>query len=424
MTKEKFKNILFVCDYFYPNPTSIGVSVGKLVDELKERGCNVSVLCYSTDKEKQVNDKNGVKIYYINRKLGDKLRSYGEKSIDNFIGKVALKIGIFLVRIGQIIYYPWFRLSSLSVPIRYYIKINELFKENRYDMICSSHSPFDGTLGSYMFKVKNPNVFWTCYILDSLTNKGDTKHISTTQNDKKGWKWENRFYSKADRIINIRCNDEHNQKERYEVFRDKMFIVDVPLMDTRNRKAFSNYDKTNKNKSKTTIVYAGRLLSHLSSPEYLLNVFKNLPIQLDCYLYFYSSGDCKNLVQSFAKECEDRIKYRGLVSHDELYSVYDTADILVSIGSKRPDMLPSKIFEYMTMGKKIIHVVKGDGDVCVEHYKKYPQAIIIDEREGILENVQKVIEFINKKEVLVDMKELEKSFVENTPSYSVDVILK
>jgi glycosyltransferase involved in cell wall biosynthesis len=422
--KERFKNILFVCDYYYPNPTSIGVSVGKLVDELKDRGCKVSVLCYSTDKEKQVNEHNGVKIYYINRKIGDKLKSYGEKNIDKFIGKVALKIGMTLIRIGQIIYYPWFRLSSLSVPIRYYIKINKLYRENRYDMICSSHSPFDGTLGSYLFKENNPNVFWVCYILDSLTNKGDTKFISTAQNDKKGWKWEKRFYSKADRIINIRCNFEHNQKERYDVYRDKMFIADVPLMDTRQKKASSRIERTSGKNGKTTIVYAGRLLSHLSSPEYLLKVIKNLPVQLDCCLYFYSNGDCKNLVQSFAKDCEDRIKYTGLVSHEELLSVYDKADILVSIGSKRPDMLPSKIFEYMTMGKKIIHVAKGDGDVCVDHYKKYPQALIIDEREEISESVRKASDFIKEKEVNVDIKELEKCFIENTPSYSADILLK
>ena len=195
-------------------------------------------------------------------------------------------------------------------------------------------------------------------------------------------------------------------------------------MDIRNNKASTDNKKNSDEKHKIIIVYAGRLLSHLSSPEYLLQVIKDLPAQLDCCLYFYSNGDCQDLVLSYVQGCEDRIEYSGLVSHDELLLVYEKADILVSIGSKRPDMLPSKIFEYMTMGKKILHVAKGDGDVCVEHYNKYPQALIIDEREEISESVRKVSDFIREKEIVVDLKELEKCFVENTPSYTVDILLK
>lgn len=424
MMNRRFENILFVCDYYYPNPTSIGISAGKLVNELKDRGCNVSVLCYSTDKDKEVSEVDGVKIYYINRKIGDVLKSYGEKNITEPIGKVAFKLGMLLIRMGQIIYYPWFRLSSLSVPIKYYLKISKLYRENNYDMICSTHSPFDGTLGTYLFKKNNPGVFWASYILDSLTNKGDTKFISTVQNDKKGWKWEKKFYSKADRIINIRCNHEHNLKERYDVYRSKMFIADIPLMDLKHKNTISNAARSKGEDNRTIIVYAGRLLSHLSSPEYLLKVMKDLPEESNCSLHFYSNGDCQNLVQSYANDSNNRIKYSGLVSHDELISIYQNADILVSIGSKRPDMLPSKIFEYMTIGKKIIHVVKGDGDVCVEHYNKYPQALIIDEREEISKSVQKVSDFIKLKEVSVDLEELHKSFVENTPEYTVDILLK
>lgn len=128
-----------------------------------------------------------------------------------------------------------------------------------------------------------------------------------------------------------------------------MDIVDIPLLD------IGDVDDRNLGKEavlRHSLVFAGRLLSHLSSPYYLCELFNEISKQYDYKLTFYSQGDCEKLVKGYSVATKGKIEYNGFVPHDELIEIYKKTDILVSIGSKRPDMLPSKIFEYMAMGEK------------------------------------------------------------------------
>ncbi len=413
--------VLFVCDYYYNNPTSIGIIVDKIVKEFKKRDIDVYVLSYAPINKRDIL-KADKSLYFINAKLGDRLRKIGEQNTDRIWGKFALVSGTSLIRLGQLVFWPWARMTSISVPLKYYNKIKEIYREKNIDMIISSHSPFDGMLGSYWFKKKNRDIRWVCYILDSLTNKGKTKFISSKTNDKKGWFWEQKFYKLADKIINIQCNEIHNKQKRYNAFRDKMYIADIPLMEESIIKE-SIKKKVPTSQNSVSAVYAGRLLSHLSSPKYLCEVFTKLSTRNDIKLEFYSSGDCQSLVDGYNKRTNGKIVYKGIISHEKLLEIYEKTDILVSIGSRRPDMLPSKIFEYMSTGKKIIHVTKGDGDICVEHFNKYPQALILDEREPISESVKKVISFIKQEDKNVSVESLKTIFKINTPEYTADLML-
>ena len=324
-----------------------------------------------------------------------------------------------MVRFGQLLFFPWCRMSSIIVPLRYYFKINELYKKNKYDMICSSNAPFDGTLGTYWFKKKNPDVYWECYILDTFSNKGQTKYISAKTNDKKGWKWEKKFFDKANKIINIKGDVEHYSKSRYDIYRKKMVNTDVPLFDLKHYEVIPK-----KNNEKIRMIYAGRLLEHLSSPQYLCELLYKLSKKIDYSMDFYSSGDCEKIIEKYQNITSGKIKRCGLIDHNELLERYKKADILISIGSKKADLTPSKIFEYMSMGKKIIHIIKNDNDICVESYKKYPKALLIDERDNVEENIEKIIKFINSEDLQIDFNTLKEAFIENTPQYTVELMLK
>lgn len=421
----KFKNVLFVTDFFYPEPTSIGVCVGNVVEEARKYGVNVSVLCYGNpEKKKHLKSETGVDIFFVKKTLGERIQSFGKKINNVLLNKMITKLGMGIIRMSQLLFFPWFRMSSILVPLAYYKEIERLYNKKKFDMVCSTHSPFHGTLGTYWFKKKYPEVFWEMYILDSLTNKGDTKFISSKTNDRKGFKWEKKFYSVADRIINIDCNEKHNKQSRYDIFRSKMYITDVPLfiphmLNTKNQG--SNVIDID---ADIHIVYAGRLLSHLSSPDYLCKLLECVNKQKNnhFYVHFYSNGDCQSIIEKYSEKTYGRIIYEGLVPHCELENIYREADALVSIGSKRPDMLPSKIFEYMSTGKRILHIIKGDGDVCKEHYLKYPNALLIDERDDIETNVNKLLEFFIRPIEKVDIMLLQDVFSKNTPHYTLEII--
>ena len=86
-------------------------------------------------------------------------------------------------------------------------------------------------------------------------------------------------------------------------------------------------------------------------------------------------------------------------------------------------MLPSKIFEYMSTGKKIIHVSKGEGDICIEHYKKYPNVLIINEMDEVDVSAKAIKLFMQKECETVDLEQLKEVFKENTPEYTIDLMV-
>lgn len=413
------KKILFVCDYYYPNPTSIGLCVHRVAKEFRNRGYDVHVLCYGDKTGKELNQFEGISVHRVKCKFSEKLIYHARDGKVTRSKRILEKIGLLIFRIQQLVFFPWFRMSSLHGPYRYYKAICRIYDKIHFDVLCSSHAPFDGTLGAYWFKKKYPEIPYELYILDSLTNKGDTKWISAETNDRKGWSWEKRFYGAADLIINIKCNEIHNQNSRYDTFREKMYISDIPLLDTAFLRSGWSVEKETGESEKSILVYAGRMLSHLSSPDYLCRLISYAAQKKSIQILFYSSGDCREQIEKLDGEI---FSYKGLVKHDELMCIYGNADILVSIGSKRADMLPSKIFEYMSTGKKILHIAKEYDDICVDHYKKYPQSLVLFEKDDFESNIVKLISFIDLPSVKVNMEELKQIFEENTPEHTVDIM--
>ena len=97
----------------------------------------------------------------------------------------------------------------------------------------------------------------------------------------------------------------------------------------------------------------------------------------------------------------------------------DRSDILLSIGNKGTEMAPSKIYEYMSTGKPIIHVYSEENDPCIEQLVKYGNALLIKEGN---DSRDLIVEFINSRKN-IDTSDVFKRFISSTPSYTVDLII-
>ena len=86
-------------------------------------------------------------------------------------------------------------------------------------------------------------------------------------------------------------------------------------------------------------------------------------------------------------------------------------------------MIPSKIFEYFSFEKKIIHFYKDDEDTCLLYLKKYPYALLIDERNPLADNLDKIIKFLDNEKPVSTRQEWRKDFYMNTPEYTAKLIL-
>ena len=90
-----------------------------------------------------------------------------------------------------------------------------------------------------------------------------------------------------------------------------------------------------------------------------------------------------------------RLVVGGWLERDALLDAYRSADVLLSVGERGGRQLSSKIFEYMSVGKPILHVCTGSSDANIPYLKRYPLSLCIVQDEcSIEENARLVALFM------------------------------
>ena len=148
--------------------------------------------------------------------------------------------------------------------------------------------------------------------------------------------------------------------------------------------------------------------------------------KLDIICDFYSRGNCEDILTEAEKRTNGIINAKGYVTQAEVVRIQNKTDFLLSIGNKltgEDKSLPSKILEYIAIGKPIIHVYGGKNDSAVKYLERYGLACIINSDDEMDFNVNKLIRFITEnKGKCVPFDKVMALFPENTPDYTAEII--
>lgn len=110
-----------------------------------------------------------------------------------------------------------------------------------------------------------------------------------------------------------------------------------------------------------------------------------------CSVDFYSAGNGTEVVEKAA----DNISLKGWVDKIRLNEAYEKADAFISIAEKNGKQMSSKIFEYMSYGKPIIHIYYVDDDVNLKYLQQYSKVLCIKASDdGILRNRRMIALFL------------------------------
>lgn len=413
--------ILILTDIYFPKPLANGICIHQLSLALKDMGYEVHVLCFNTDNELQTDKYEDIYIHRVKARLFFRLRSYGEANINKLNGKFSYKIAMLMNKFKKLLFLPFYPITSPLFIRRNSKYAEKLYQKYNFDIVISAYNPIESCISGLFLKKKYDNLTWVLYVLDSLTNGVNNRFLSKRSVDCKGWKWEKKFYEHADKILNIKCHENHHMQERYDKYRYKMDTVDIPLF----KKHSININNLNNPYDKKCIhfVYAGALSSGLRNPRYLCEVFIKLNEYNTFNLHFYSRGDVEYILEEYQNRTNGAIVRHGYVKHGESLDAIYGADVLISIGNENSEMIPSKTFEYISTGKKIIHFYKSESDSSICYYEKYPLALLINENDSIEFNSNKIMEFLNEPHKEIDFEEISKIFIANTPEYSANIIV-
>ena len=89
----------------------------------------------------------------------------------------------------------------------------------------------------------------------------------------------------------------------------------------------------------------------------------------------YGSG--AQLVREASARDSPWLNPHGRVGIEEVHLAMAQADVLMTIGNNSDSEVPSKLFEYLSFGKPIIHFYFSDHDEYLSYLDRYPRSLAV-----------------------------------------------
>ena len=404
------KEIFFLAGQYMPKASANGICTHAIAKALVDDGEKVTVIC--NEDGFSMDTYEGVAIRRIPVPLY--IKNANKRGIASIIRRMDSII-------RKLIYLHHYPLRSNAL-VNEYAKavISEVERKSTDQIIVVSVvNPLEAAIaGAKLKKIYGSKCRAIYYCADTLSNEmGNEALLSNSYISRMGFKWEKKLFSIFDKIMIMEPQKEHYYSEQYGEFKHKMVLANFPLLKRDNNAA------TTSNNEKCLLVYAGTIYKNLRNPTYLLGLLSGLTAVCDCEIVFLGGCDCKELFDKAEADSKGRIKYIGMQPYDVAQEYLRKANVLLSIGNKESHMAPSKIYEYMSSGKPIIHTYTDDDDMCVPTLNQYGNALIIREDSMKSNTVEQVKDFILNSN-LVEYEVIRERFLLATPEYSAGIIME
>lgn len=124
------------------------------------------------------------------------------------------------------------------------------------------------------------------------------------------------------------------------------------------------------NNNATIVTYAGNFYSEIREPDKVLEILSCLPKGYSIHLY---GNGCRKIIKEKSNLFVNSVLVdNGVVSHEQCDEAIRNSNILINIGNRVTNQLPSKVFEYISYGKPIINFYFHEDDIGLHYLKRYP----------------------------------------------------
>lgn len=327
--------------------------------------------------------------------------------------KILLFSSLVLSKLKLVIMLPFWPMTSFSLSIRYFLNTNKLVREKKIVTIVCVYTQIDTLISGYLSKLINPSIRFIPYFLDSLSGGPGLRIFSSKYTIRVGLFWEKILLSKADKIVMMEASFEHHKRySSNRSYYNKMVFLDLPLykpLPIRNIKNDAIPKKS------TEFLFVGTIPCKIRNPEFMLKVFSTL-INYDIRLTIVGTNTCPELFREYQKIMGEKLVLLDFIGHSDAIRLMLDADVLVNIGNNIVNMVPSKIFEYMSLKKPILSFCSLTNDSTFKYLNAYPLKLILMNRDNdVLELKNEILAFINQIKIPQLVKFNDYNLVNNTP---------
>lgn len=415
------KKILFTIQWYPSVMSANALCDQKIIKELvKNEDVDVTCLTYKGSSQTNYEEMDGIRIFRHRRSFWwDQYMKAQQK--DCGWSRFILFLDKLILRFKQILTIPFYPYVNIKSSIKFMIHAIRLHKKEHFDIVVSEYHGLDSLLAGYALKCYDSNIKFVGILWDPISAKESAKYLPAEYARKRLINQERRILEKADALIGMKSS-ESTVRGNIDIDSSKHFFYDIPgIVKPLHR------DLKRKDILKSgfiNIIFSGILSLPDRDPEYIIRALNMTSCAERIHLVFLCTGAGKNKLDDLAKDFKGAISNMNYIPYNDMLSIYENADVLLNFGGRNPNMVPSKIFEYMSYGKPVISMFSIDNEASKTYLEKYPLAVCIDERISYEKSVEKLEEFLLEKVgKTASFEEVEKYFPLNSPKIYSNLIM-
>lgn len=287
------------------------------------------------------------------------------------------------------------------------------------DQLVPCSSPFEGVIACVEYAKRHSEVKLTPVIFDQFADSGTLckTHFTRELKRKANLAVEREALEASDLVLNVTW--EEHVRQYHPSCLGKLVHIEHPLLVRPQAPACA---AVKEGSDRSRVIFAGSLSAGVRDPAYALDVFCGLgdAVRLDMYVM----GSGRELVQVAAEAHPEVVSLRDPVPSGEMVSLLAGGDCLLSIGNTMSDQKPSKIVEYMALGKPIVHICAIPDDPVRADVATYPLGCVIEAGEDpacARDTVRSFLQETRGKEMSFD--EVAALFRDENPEIAVERLL-
>lgn len=388
----------------------------ELADTLVRNGHTV-VVCGLSDGEEMVEEEPGraVRVYY----RGHDPVTLAKEKLERFVagkggvrGKAVREFTLRHPLAAAAVFFSYTKLYRDDRVVGRAVRvIRNLHRKYDFDVAIAFCAPF-WSVKSVM-RAMLPGVTGIIIQLDPWGLH--EMEIRVCSDPQKRIRQETALFKQADHILTTRpLLKQYEQNEAYRPFLGKMEWMDFPNI----RKVWTaGKNPIDFDRNYTHILFAGMMDDRYRNPACFLQLAEKLIEQNVKIRVHFLGTNLSDRLFEYAGRYPENIVLHGSVPVDDAFAAMQACDFLLNISNTISNMVPSKIFDYFSLGKPMINVQKIADCPAAEYMRRYPLCFNIEEfnDRDCSEELRKFLQ--EKKGIRLNFEEIRALYETATPEY-------
>lgn len=405
--------ILCIVDRFYPNNNPNGVCCENLANEFIAQGHSVDFLALRDNVDCPYEIYKQSHIIKIDSMCDEFIRKHKYKIRLTYALPERAKLMAYIQSRLRYFYRKTTRNSELD-----FVNYNKVYKSvckvsDHYDLILSFCYPFGIHVLANQLMKRNLADKWFAVSFDAF----EYYFAFPNREIKYRKKLAQKVLKRADKIFLADGLLQEFEKKNYQPsYLHKVKEIYIPMLrevQIENKETIDN--------DEITLTYTGRLYPDIRNPEKMLQILSYLPATMKINLF---SLGCQDIVHKYATQfMEGQLTNYGFVSHHQVLEEISKSNVLINLGNTITNQMPSKLFEYISLGKPILNFYFSEEDMCLKVFKKYPLAFNVNLNNYSQSDIDAMIAFLEThKNICIPYEDATKNLTEYKASYVANII--